>query len=457
MRILIPIFLLALLASSQVWGSDKSVTQARLQRAAAAFSDGILLIHANSEIDFAADGFRQDPYFYYFTGLENARGAILGVVGKSGEGWLFLPPPQSFPPPQNSDHPNSRTGPDAARELGVDHVGDWSEFEGFLEQHGSKSLPVYYVVDSPSLAALPSNILRQTDDSPPLWIQVILQRWPKFEPKNITRRLSTLIAVQSEQEVQELRSAAHATVAALNAGMRAIAPNVSQRAVEATVEKECWNAGAHGVAFWPWAMAGENGVFPRPFASMTQYDHLDRNMRPGELVRLDVGCEWNHYQGDLGRTVPVSGHYSQSQRELWNIFVAAYHAGVGALREGVTIDQVFAVWRDELLRHRASAKTLLSQHAIDSWSKRENVPFWQIHSTNLVTGVPPDPLVAGVTVNFEPIASIEGQGFFIEDMYLIEKDGAELLTSGVPYSAEEIEAVMRHGAGHSDRPSHRAQ
>jgi Xaa-Pro aminopeptidase len=50
-----------------------------------------------------------------------------------------------------------------------------------------------------------------------------------------------------------------------------------------------------------------------------------------------------------------------------------------------------------------------------------------------------------MTVNFEPIASVDGQGFFLEDMYLITKDGAELLTSGVPYSAEEIEAEMHKG------------
>jgi Xaa-Pro aminopeptidase len=441
MRIPVPILLLVFFVSSHAWGGDKSVTQDRLHRAAAAFSDGILLIHANSEVDFVADGFRQEPYFYYFTGLENARGAILAVVGKSGESWIFLPPQQ------NLDHqPNEHIGPDAARELGVDHVVDWSEFGGFLEQHGSASLPIYYVVDRPSVPALPPNILGQKDDNQPLWVQVILQKWPALEAKNITQRLGTLIAVQSKEETQELRSAAHATVAALTAGMRAILPNVSQRAVEVVIEKQCWNAGAHGVAFWPWAMAGENGVFPRPFASMTRYDHLDRNMRSGELVRLDVGCEWNHYQGDLGRTVPVSGHYSNEQREIWNIFVAAYHAGAGALREGATIDQVFAVWRDELIRHREFAKTLLAQHAIDSWSKRENVPFWQIHSTNLVAGVPPNPLLADVTINFEPIASIDGQGFFLEDMYLIEKDGAELLTPGVPYSAEEIESAMRHRA-----------
>jgi Xaa-Pro aminopeptidase len=48
-----------------------------------------------------------------------------------------------------------------------------------------------------------------------------------------------------------------------------------------------------------------------------------------------------------------------------------------------------------------------------------------------------------MTVNFEPIASVDGQGFFLEDMYLIKKDGAEILTPGVPYTAEEIEATMR--------------
>jgi len=113
------------------------------------------------------------------------------------------------------------------------------------------------------------------------------------------------------------------------------------------------------------------------------------------------------------------------------------------LRDGATVDQIFDAWRAELLRHRASAKTLLAQHAIDSWSDRKNVPYWQVHTTNLMAGRPVGPLRKGTTINFEPIASIDGQGFFLEDMYFITKDGAELLTPGVPYSPGEIEAAMR--------------
>jgi Xaa-Pro aminopeptidase len=191
-------------------------------------------------------------------------------------------------------------------------------------------------------------------------------------------------------------------------------------------------------------MSGENAVFPRPFFSDARYDHLDRTMLAGELVRLDVGCEWEHYLGDLGRTVPVSGHYDDAQRELWTIFVAAYRAGAKALREGVTEDQVFEVWQKDLVSHRASAKSALAQHAIDSWSSdRKNVPFWEIHATNLIVDYVSTHLRAGMTINLEAIASVDGQGFYLEDMYLIKKDGAELLTIGVPYSADEIERAMR--------------
>ena len=128
-------------------------------------------------------------------------------------------------------------------------------------------------------------------------------------------------------------------------------------------------------------------MFPRPFVSFIRYDHLNVVMHAGDLVRLDVGCEWEHYQGDLGRTVPVSGHYSDEQRETWNIFVAAYQAGVKSLREGVTVDQVFDTWRTELLRHRESAKSALARRAIDSWSQRENVRYWQLHTITSMPGM----------------------------------------------------------------------
>jgi Xaa-Pro aminopeptidase len=432
-----------LLVATFVGAIDNATMGARRKRAASAFHDGILIVHALSRLDIAADGYRQDPYFYYLTGLENTVGALLAIDGKSAESWLFLP---DHPPFQKGGlQPEVLPGADAAKRLSIHHVMDWSELDGFLSREAESAPRIYYADDASGYSELPANMLSAKAPKAPLWIQGILHKYPSFEVKEVSDDLNALMFVQDAREVAALRSAARATVSALLAGMHEIRAGVPQRMVESVVESTCWSAGAHGTDFWPWSMTGENAVFPRPFFSLALYDHLNTEMRGGDLVRLDVGCEWQHYQGDLGRTVPVSGHYSDDQRETWNIFVAAYHAGATALRGGVSADQVYEVWRSELLRHRTAVKSTLAQHAIDSWSKRENVPFWQIHATNLVAASPPALLPAGMTVNFEPIASVDGQGFFLEDMYLITKDGAELLTSGVPYSAEEIEAEMHKG------------
>ena len=85
-----------LLATTFVGATDNGTISARRKRAASAFHDGVLIVHAVSRLNGAADGYRQDPYFYYFTGLENTIGALLAIDGKSGEAWTFSPRPSSL-------------------------------------------------------------------------------------------------------------------------------------------------------------------------------------------------------------------------------------------------------------------------------------------------------------------------------------------------------------------------
>jgi Xaa-Pro aminopeptidase len=105
---------------------------------------------------------------------------------------------------------------------------------------------------------------------------------------------------------------------------------------------------------------------------------------------------------------------------------------------------VFDAWKAELLRHRAFVNGPLAKQAIETWSDRKNVPYWQIHTSNLDTGSIDGGLRVGMVIDFEPIVSIGGQGYYLEDMFLITEVGSELLTLGVPYTAEEIEAAMKH-------------
>jgi len=393
----------------------------------------VLLLHSKTNSDLVADGYRERASFYYLTGLENSPAAILAIDGTSSESWLFVAPSQ------RGETREVEAGDAAARRLGLDHVVEWAELEKFLAKRISGGATIYYEREQ---AELPADLSVTKEARAPAWIQLLANKWPAANFQQAGTRLYSLMAMESPSELQASRMAARATVSAVLAGMGAIRPGVSQRKVEVAVENACWNAGARGVSFWPWAMSGPNGVFPKPFESGARYDHLDAVMQSGDLVRLDVGCEWQHYQGDLGRTVPVSGRYTEEQREIWNIFVAAYRAAAKSFREGITEDQAFETWKKELLRHGDTAKNALARQAIEIWSERKNVPYWQMHTMNLDAGYIEGGLKSGMVIDFEPIAAIGGQGYYLEDMYLIGKDGAEVLTPGVPYTAEEIEAYM---------------
>ncbi|HET6932471.1 MAG TPA: aminopeptidase P N-terminal domain-containing protein [Candidatus Acidoferrum sp.] len=420
-------------AARQVCGADVKELKERRQRAATAFSDGVLLLHSATTTGFVSDGYREEAAFYYLTGLEDSPGAMLAIVGKSGESWLFVPGGE----PKGSAE--TRSGEEAERKVGLDHVVDWKELQSFLTEQAKAGAKIYYKPEAAIM--LPENLSATKNNHAPGWIQVLQKNFPTADFRPARVKLHTLMAVESGTERHDSEMAARATVKAFIAGARSIHAGASQREVELAVVEACWKE-ARGVSFWPWAMAGANSVFPKPFESESRYDHLDSRMRSGDLVRLDVGCEWQHYQGDLGRTIPVSGHFSDEQREVWNILVAAYQSVARELKEGLTETEAFDIWKKELLRHRESAKSALAQQAVERWSERKNVPYWQMHTMNLDAGFIEGPLRAGMVIDFEPIASIGGQGYYLEDMYLIGKDGATVMTAGLPYTAEEIEAFL---------------
>jgi Xaa-Pro aminopeptidase len=410
----------------------------RRSRVADEFKDGLLLVRAETATPEHADGFRQSPVFYYLTGLQDLLGAILVIDGRSGDDWLFLPPQGAT---KYGVAPEVTPGPESERRTEIAHILDWTAFSDFLGARLALGSSLYFAADADRGPDVPPGV-SAVDSKVPAWLQLISQRWPSTKLIDAGSRLGVLMEVQSQDEQRNLRLAAKATVSAFMTGLHEIRPKVRQRSVEAAVENACWTHGAHGASFWPWAMAGSNGVFPKPFASFMLYDHLDSELRAGDLVRLDVGCEWNHYQGDLGRTVPVSGRFTPDQREVWSIFVSAYFDATWALRGGTSVDQVFRVWAASLMRSRASTRSALAQRAIAEWTERKNVPFWQVHTINLSATLP-SMLRPGMTIALEPIASIGGQGYYLEDMFLITMDGAQLLTPGVPYSAQEIEKAMR--------------
>src|SRR5579863_1162577 len=139
----------ALVAARQLCGADVKELKERRQRAATAFSDGVLLLHSNTTMGFLSDGYREEAAFYYLTGLEDSPGAILAIVGRSGESWLFMPAAES------RGSAETMPGEEAARKVGLDHVVDWKELQSFLTEQTKAGAKIYY---KPEEGMLPENL-----------------------------------------------------------------------------------------------------------------------------------------------------------------------------------------------------------------------------------------------------------------------------------------------------------
>ena len=68
----------------------------------------------------------------------------------------------------------------------------------------------------------------------------------------------------------------------------------------------------------------------------------DREWNPGELLRFDVGCTFDGYWSDIGRTA-VLGEPSSEQARCYAAILAGEGEQLDAARPGMTAGQLFDV------------------------------------------------------------------------------------------------------------------
>ena len=220
-----------------------------------------------------------------------------------------------------------------------------------------------------------------------------------------------------------MRAVGKATVGAWLRGSIAIGNGDSPSQVQAEVVRGCIDNGAQGPSGWP---------------------EVNKSLG-GKLLRLDMGCDLDHYQTDTCRMVPASGHFSPEQKEAWEYYVTAYRAGLAAIHDGVRRVEVFEAMKREADRRKGQLQSELARGLAAAILDPQSVSKgWIVHSQGLVTAeAEPEILRAGMIVAFEPTTSAgPGQHFNIEDVTLVTKDGYEVLAP-LPYDATAIEESMR--------------
>ena len=150
---------------------------------------------------------------------------------------------------------------------------------------------------------------------------------------------------------------------------------------------------------------------------------------------FDVGCELDGYVSDTGRTLPVSGRFTDEQRAILTMEVAVSDAIMSAMRPGVTLRDVQRI----------------AERAIPANAR----PYMQTgsffgHHLGLSSGDPSVddvPLAPGMVITVEPWYYNHDRGIsvFTEDVILITLDGRENLTGHVARTPTGLEALMRPG------------
>jgi len=179
----------------------------------------------------------------------------------------------------------------------------------------------------------------------------------------------------SAAELALLRKAASITAEGFWAGAHAIAPGKTQRQVECEVMRACLNAGSDGASIWPWVRSGPFTMPSTLFEAFADYRNMDRTMRAGEIVRLDLGCDFRMYKGDFGHTLPVSGRFDAGQKETLELLNGAYLAGVQAMRPAVTAAQVQQAFRGYVEAHEKDLHTPLAREAASGALKTPMQPL----------------------------------------------------------------------------------
>ncbi|MDN4054132.1 Xaa-Pro aminopeptidase [Massilia sp. YIM B02763] len=405
--------------------------------------------------------YRHDSYFYYLTGFKEPD-SVLVLVAAHGErparSILFCREKH----PEREIWDGFRYGPQAARDaFGVDEAHPIDAIDTELPRILANAPALYYALASN--AALDARVQG--------WVKAVraLARSGTTAPDafhNLLPLLDEMRLVKDDAELAIMARAGAISGQAHARAMRAARPGVFEYELEAELLYAFRKSGAQFPAYTSIVASGAN-------ACVLHYNANDRQTRDGELVLIDAGCELDGYASDITRTFPVNGRFSDAQRTLYELVLAAQEAAFAAIAPG----RPYSGFHEAALRVLVQGMLDLglvdrSLYASvdDAIAAKAHVPFY-MHGTGHWLGMdvhdvgayrdtthadkPSRPLRAGMVLTVEPgiyVRPGEGVpeqywniGIRIEDDVVVTDDGCRILTGNAPKSVAEIEALVGRG------------
>ncbi|HUF49605.1 MAG TPA: aminopeptidase P N-terminal domain-containing protein [Longimicrobiales bacterium] len=430
--------------------------------------DGALIVTAAPELTVGPDSplrYSPDTDLYYLTGHTEPEAVLVLCAQGDARVTLFVRPRDD----ERERWSGPRAGVDGARELiGSAAVHPIDELRARLPA----------LVESANSLFAPFDTQRpDVDDA----VRAALLHGQRRRPRhgsgpdalrNGRRLIAALRMRKDETELARIREAARITVAAFVDTARRLARpgtgaapasrhddrQLAEADLQATLEYGFLSRGAMGPAFPTIVAGGER-------ATILHYESNDRPLRTDELVLIDGGARYRMYCGDISRTFPVSGRFSDAQRALYGIVRAAHAAAVDAVRPGAPAADLDAA----AVRVLATGMVELGllHGSVDDIIEKKEYRRYYPHRTSHWLGLDvhdagdymiatdsPLPLDAGMVLTIEPglyvpagdtaaPAALRGIGIRLEDDVLVTPAGHEVLTRDLPIEADDVAALLR--------------
>jgi Xaa-Pro aminopeptidase len=393
--------------------------------------------------------YRQDSDFYYLSGFTEDDAVLALIPGRTqGEVVLFCQPKDKLKELWNG----TLTGPQLAKAtLLINDAYPITEIDTILPGLMDGRTSIYTCMGRNN----------RFDERVMQWLKTVRSKVrqgakPPTEFVMLDPLIHEMRLFKSKGEIALMQEAADISARAHKRAMLAANAGRYEYHLEAELLHEFMMSGSRAPAYNSIVATGAN-------ACILHYINNNQPLRNGDLVLIDAGCEYEYYAADITRTFPVSGRFSKEQKALYDIVLKAQLEAIKVMRPGVIRDEPHNVTVRVITEGLVELGLLVGKPAdlIKSAAYRDfymhGAGHWlgiDVHDagTNQKAGAS-RPLEAGMVMTIEPGIYIapdnkkvpkkwRGIGIRIEDDVLITRTGNRVLTSAVPKTTEEIEALM---------------
>ncbi len=440
-----------------VYAKRRAALLARMQ----AQGGGVAIIPTAPEVMRNADAdypYRHDSYFYYLTGFTEPEATLVLVAGAKQQAILFCREKNL----EREIWDGYRYGPTAAKEqFGFDAAHAIDQIDVELPKLMTNMPTLFYALGSD--AKLDARIQNWLSG---VRAQIRAGISAPTSAMDVRVLLNEMRLIKDDNEIATMQRAATISAHAHARAMRCAKPGLREYHLDAELLHEFRRHGSQFPAYGSIVATGAN-------ACVLHYRAGDTELRDGDLVLIDAGCELDSYASDITRTFPVNGKFSGSQKTLYEIVLAAQHAAIQVTKPGARFidghDAAVKVLSQGMLDTGLLDKNKVG--TLDDVLAKGDYRHFYMHRTGHWLGMdvhdvgdyrdaapageekPWRTLQAGMVLTIEPgiyVRPTEGVpeefwniGIRIEDDALVTAEGCKLLTHEAPKTIAEIEAVMR--------------